>query len=246
MDNVASVIDRYVAVWNESDAATRRRRIAAVWAPNGTTCYRLLDAHGYEAIELRVTGSWDRWLREGKYVFRPAKAVSHHQAIKFEFAMVATDGGKVEANGLCYLLLDNDGRLVHDYQFNPLADDAVDLAAKYLAPWNETDAKLRRSLMTELWAENGVYSGQNLETRGLEELSKRAAEAHRNLVAKGFVVSPADRSQRHHNVAHIAWRIAPRDGGAATGVGSTLLIFDEDSRILIAHQFHERIGSLLS
>ena len=160
--------------------------------------------------------------------------------------MVATDGGKVEANGLCYLLLDNDGRLVHDYQFNPLADDAVDLAAKYLAPWNETDAKLRRSLMTELWAENGVYSGQNLETRGLEELSKRAAEAHRNLVAKGFVVSPADRSQRHHNVAHIAWRIAPRDGGAATGVGSTLLIFDEDSRILIAHQFHERIGSLLS
>ncbi len=241
MDNVASAIERYVAVWNESDAATRRHRIAAVWAPNGTTCYRLLDAHGYEAIESRVTGSWDRWLRDGKYLFRPVKAVSHHQAIKFEFAMLATDGGKVEANGLCYLLFDNDGRLVHDYQFNPSANDAADLAAKYLAPWNETDARLRRGLMTGLWAENGVYSRQNLETRGLEELSEKMAEANHSLVAKGLVVSPADRSQRHHNVAHIAWRIVPRHGGAATGAGSTLLILDEDSRILVAHQFDERI-----
>jgi hypothetical protein len=57
MHNLSGFIDAYVAVWNESDAETRRRRIAAVWAPDGTTCYRLLDAHGYEQIESRVAGS---------------------------------------------------------------------------------------------------------------------------------------------------------------------------------------------
>ena len=42
--------------------------------------------------------------------------------------MLATDNGKVEANGLAYLLLDKDGRIVDDYQFNPSAHDAPDLA----------------------------------------------------------------------------------------------------------------------
>ena len=70
--------------------------------------------------------------------------------------MLATDSGKVEANGLAYLLLDKDGRIVHDYQFNPSAHDAPDLAAKYLACRDETDAARRRTLIAELWAENGV------------------------------------------------------------------------------------------
>jgi hypothetical protein len=70
MDNLSGLIDAYVAVWNEADAETRRRRIAAVWAPDGTTCYRLLDARGHEQIEARVAGSWDRWVRDGKFIFR--------------------------------------------------------------------------------------------------------------------------------------------------------------------------------
>ena len=77
MDNLPSFIDAYVAVWNEPEAETRRRRIAAVWAPDGTTCYRLLDAHGYGEIESRVAGSWDRWLRDGKFVFRAVNAICH-------------------------------------------------------------------------------------------------------------------------------------------------------------------------
>src|SRR5580693_8085708 len=75
MLDINEIVARYVAVWNEADAEERRRRIRAIWVPDGTTCYRLLDAQGYEAIEARVTGSWDKWLSEGKYIFRPQNAV---------------------------------------------------------------------------------------------------------------------------------------------------------------------------
>ena len=44
MVNVDRVVENYVAVWNESDADERRRRIRAVWTANGSTCFRLLDA----------------------------------------------------------------------------------------------------------------------------------------------------------------------------------------------------------
>jgi hypothetical protein len=67
MADVINAVDIYVAVSNEADVDERRRRIRGAWAPDGTTCYRLLDAHGYEAIEARVAGCWDKWLREGKY-----------------------------------------------------------------------------------------------------------------------------------------------------------------------------------
>jgi hypothetical protein len=239
MDNLSNFIDPYVAVWNEPDPEARRRRIAAVWAPNGTTCYRLLDARGHEAIESRVTGSWDRWLRQDKFVFRAVSAVSHHQAIKLAFAMIATDSGKLEANGLSYLLTDQDGRIAHDYQFNPSVHDAPDLAAKYLACQSGADAAHRRTLIAELWAENGALLSEDSEARGLDELANAIEAAHRDRAGKNLVVSAADRSQHHHNVAHMTWRVTPRDGAAPISTTSALLIFNDEERIGTAYDFNE-------
>jgi hypothetical protein len=239
MDNLPSLIDAYVAVWNEPDTETRRRRIAAVWAPDGTTCYRLLDAHGYEQIESRVAGSWDRWLGDGKFFFRAVNAVCHHRAVKLNFAMLAADSGKVEANGLAYLLIDQDNRIVRDYQFNPSVHDAPDLAARYLACRNETDGARRRSLIGELWAENGALIGEDREVRGRDELASALAAMQRSQLAKNIAVSAADRSQHHHNVAHVGWQVVPRDGGLPTAAASALLIFNDEGRIGAAYEFNE-------
>jgi hypothetical protein len=237
MQVAADLIERYVAVWNEPDRDARRRLIESVWVPDGTTCHRLLDARGYEAIEARVAGSWERWLREGKYIFRPVRAASHHRAVKFEFAMVATADGKIEAQGLCYLLLDDDDRIAHDYQFNPTVDEAADLAKKYLAPWNEGDAGLRRSSLAALWAPDCSYFDAQTQTRGLEQLAAKAAAVCCSLAANGQILAPAGRSQRHHNVAQIGWQIAAADGGSDAGAGSTLLIMDDGGRAAAGYQF---------
>ncbi len=44
MKEIIKIVNDYVAVWNEADAAQRRRRIRSVWLPDGTTCFRVLDA----------------------------------------------------------------------------------------------------------------------------------------------------------------------------------------------------------
>jgi hypothetical protein len=119
MVNVTEVIDRYVAVWDEPSADQRRKRICSLWVPDGTTCYRLLDAHGYDAIEARVTGSWDKWLRDGRYVFRSRPdVVCHHDVVKVNWEMVTTVGGEVEGVGLSFLVLTSEMRIRSDYQFN--------------------------------------------------------------------------------------------------------------------------------
>jgi|SRR6516164_334818 len=96
MVNVMDIIGRYVAVWNEPSADQRRKRICSLLAPYGTTCYRLLDARGYGAIEARVTSSWDKWLRDGRYVFRSRDAVCHHDVVKVNWEMVKTAGGAAD------------------------------------------------------------------------------------------------------------------------------------------------------
>jgi len=239
MQAASDLIDRYVAVWNEPDRDARRRRIESVWGPGGATCYRLLDARGYEAIEARVAGSWERWLREGKYIFRPVRAIAHGKAVRFEFAMVATADGRIEAQGLCYLLSDGGGRIAQDYQFNPTVNDAADLANEYLAPWNEPDAGLRQTLLAKLWATDCAYFDRKAETHGLTAIAERVADAHRRLVAKGQILSAAGRSQRHHDVAHIGRRAALPDRRGASEAGSTLLIMDENGRIASAYQFDD-------
>jgi hypothetical protein len=242
MDDLSTLIDRYVAVWNEADPPARRRRIAAVWAPDGSTCHRLLDARGYEAIESRVAGSWDRWLRDGRYVFRAVSAVSHHRAIKLNFAMLATESGRVEANGLSYLLVDKDGRIVHDYQFNPTVHDAAELAVRHSACRNETDVARWHTLIAELWAANGAFFKESAEAQGRDELANAFAAAQRERIARGLVSLAADRSQQHHNVAHIACMVVRQDNNAVDGAVSTLLIFDDEGRIATAYEFNESMS----
>jgi uncharacterized protein len=129
--------------------------------------------------------------------------------------------------------------IVHDYQFNPSAHDAPDLAAKYVTCRDEADAVQRRSLIAELWAENSALLREGTEAQGLDEVANAIEAAHCGLPAKNLVVSAADRSQHHHNVAHMTWRVAPRDGGALIGTTSALLIFDAEGRIGTAYEFYE-------
>src|SRR5689334_2187858 len=133
--DASALAQRYVEVWNEDDAARRRERIRALWAPDGTTCHRLLEARGYDAIEARVAGAWEKWCRGGAHLFRAVAVAGHQRAVKCAWVMTARPSGDAAARGLSFLLLDADGRLKADYQFDPTIADAEDLADRYFAGW---------------------------------------------------------------------------------------------------------------
>jgi hypothetical protein len=241
MVKVTEIVDSYVAVWNEPDADERRRRIRAVWAPEGTTCYRLLDARGYDAIEQRVVGSWDKWLREEKYAFRSKSVACHHHVVKIDWVLTAVPAGAVEAAGLSFLILAPDGRIEHDYQFNPTASDAGALAERYVAALNEPDAGGRRSLIADLWAPDAALISETAVRSGHSGIEAEAAARRHAFVAKGFLLSPANASQQHHNVARITWQVRAKDTGTMIAAGSDLLILDDGGRIRFDYRFDEPV-----
>ena len=107
---------RYVLLWNEPDAAARRRQIEALWIPDGANLTRTLEARGYDALEARVRASWEKWVRDAGCLFRLRQAAAHHDAVRVQWEMVRP-GGEVASVGNELLLLAADGRIRADYQF---------------------------------------------------------------------------------------------------------------------------------
>jgi SnoaL-like protein len=118
MTDAQELADRYVAVWNETDPTARRKAIGELWAPDGVHYVATREARGYQALEARVVGSHEKNVRDGGYRFRAAKnAQALRNVVTFNWEMVPARGGAVAAVGLEFLVLDERGRIVTDYQF---------------------------------------------------------------------------------------------------------------------------------
>lgn len=115
-------VDRYVAVWNEPDAAARRRLIEELWVPDGANFTKSNEWRGYSALEARVRGAHEKWVRDGGCLFRRRHADLHHGAALVVWEMAALSDGRVVSVGQ-ELLLTGDERIREYYQFILPAED---------------------------------------------------------------------------------------------------------------------------
>jgi hypothetical protein len=118
MPDAQQLADRYVAVWNEPNAGLRRYAIAALWAVDGIHYVGTREARGYDALEHRIAGSYEKNVRSGGYRFRAAKgARALRDAVTFFWEMLPADNESVIATGVEFLIIDAQGRILTDYQF---------------------------------------------------------------------------------------------------------------------------------
>ncbi|MEU7916201.1 nuclear transport factor 2 family protein [Microbispora bryophytorum] len=118
MNDLNDLARRYVAVWNEPDAAVRREMIAQLFAPGAAHYTPSMEAHGHAQMEARIATSYDKWVEPGAYVFRAVEnATGHHDAVRFNWEMVRTASGEVDSVGFDFLTLGEDGRIRTDHQF---------------------------------------------------------------------------------------------------------------------------------
>jgi hypothetical protein len=54
MTDAATIADRYIAVWNETDQAKRRRLLAQVWTEDGTYQDPLMTGAGHDRIDALI------------------------------------------------------------------------------------------------------------------------------------------------------------------------------------------------
>ena len=118
MIDAQDLANKYVAVWNESDHEHRRRQIAALWVPEGQHYVDVREARGYDALEQRIVGSYNKNVRDGGHRFG-ARQDAHtlRDIVIFHWEMLAAADDRVVAWGLVVLRVNDEGRILVDYLF---------------------------------------------------------------------------------------------------------------------------------
>lgn len=117
-EELAKFTGRYVELWNEADTGQRRAAIEELWVPEGANYTPTIEATGYDALQARVTRSYETYVGSGEYRFRQAvPPIAHHNAVKVQWEMVRTADGTIASAGLEFLRLADDGRILSDHQF---------------------------------------------------------------------------------------------------------------------------------
>jgi hypothetical protein len=106
--SVETVVDTYLAMWNEQDAGERARHITQAWAADGHYVDPLLEARGHGELSDMVATVHGHY---PGHVFRRTSGVdAHHDQARFGWELVAPDGTTTVA-GIDVATIAGDGRL---------------------------------------------------------------------------------------------------------------------------------------
>jgi hypothetical protein len=105
---LTTVVDTYLAMWNEPDRATRSELIEQAWVDDGHYVDPLLEATGHAELCDMVDGVRAQF--PGSRLRRTTGVDAHHGLIRFGWELGAADGDVVVA-GIDVGVVAPDGRL---------------------------------------------------------------------------------------------------------------------------------------
>ena len=113
-----------------------------------------------------------------------------------------------------------------------------DLIERYIATWNEQNARRRREMIDEIWADEASYVDPLVVAEGRDAIDATIAGVQEQF--PGFGLRLAGPVDAHHNVARFSWELAP-DGAEAVVVGFDVAVLTEDGRLSNVHGFLDRV-----
>lgn len=108
MNTASSIAERYLAIWNESDANARRARIAQLFAPGASYADPLMKGSGLDGIDAMITAARQQF--PGHRFSLHGVPDGHNDVVRFSWTLAA-EGGAPLARGTDVAWIDADGRL---------------------------------------------------------------------------------------------------------------------------------------
>ena len=112
------LVERYVAVWNEGDPGRRLDRVATLWSERGAHINPQQVHAGHDAITAEAACVYALCGARGQRFRCAGRVDGHHDALRMDWELLDPDGVNVLAAGTNLLLLQADGRLQRDVQFD--------------------------------------------------------------------------------------------------------------------------------
>ena len=105
---MTDLLERYLACWNETDAAARRALLAEHWTADSTYTDPMVDVTGLDALDATIGAVHDQF---PGFVFTPAGPVdAHHEIARFTWGLGPVDAEPLVV-GFDVVTTDADGRI---------------------------------------------------------------------------------------------------------------------------------------
>ncbi|HEY3501959.1 MAG TPA: nuclear transport factor 2 family protein [Actinocatenispora sp.] len=114
MSDAVSIIERYIAVWNETDPVARRGAVGELWTDGGSYVDPLADVRGHDAIDAVIGGAQQQFPGLEFRLLGPVDG--HHAVARFRWELVPAGGGQSLVEGSDVAVLDGD-RIVDVHGF---------------------------------------------------------------------------------------------------------------------------------
>src|SRR4051812_42632738 len=108
MPDVTTLVDTYIALWNEADPARRRDLVEQTFIPAGEYLDPLMHGQGTDGIDAMVAAAQAQF--PGMRFVLHAGPEAHNDRVRFSWQLRPAAGGEALAAGHDYGVLDGDGR----------------------------------------------------------------------------------------------------------------------------------------
>jgi hypothetical protein len=109
MADIATVVDSYIAMWNETRPEARRAIVERTFSDDGTYLDPLMAGDGPAGIDAMLAGAQEQF--PGVRFELVSGPEQHHDRVRFTWRMVGGDGAGEVARGVDFATLAEDGRL---------------------------------------------------------------------------------------------------------------------------------------
>jgi hypothetical protein len=110
MTEVATVVDGYIAMWNETDAERRRSLIDETWAAEASYVDPLQSGEGRDGIDAMVAAAQTQF--PGHRFVLTSGPDAYADRVRFAWRLENDNGGAAIAAGVDFATLAADGRLL--------------------------------------------------------------------------------------------------------------------------------------
>lgn len=108
MSDVKNLVDRYIAIWNDTDAGSRRALIARTWTDDASYVDPLMHSQGHAGLDTMIAGVQQRF-PDFRFSLL-GKPDAHADRLRFCWAL-GPAGGEAVIKGTDFATVSKDGRL---------------------------------------------------------------------------------------------------------------------------------------
>ena len=109
MTDLTAIVDKYLAAWNETDAADRRKKIDDLWAADGTYTDPLAAVSGRDGFDQLIGAAQQQFA--GLRFVRGATYDEHHNIVRFTWDLVPGAGAEPVVIGFDVAVTDDSGQI---------------------------------------------------------------------------------------------------------------------------------------